>query len=93
MSFGTGPAVDHTTNSDAGMYMYAEASGQSAGDRAWMFSPVLEAAPQGACVSFWYHMYGIGMLVLGKVGISMYAKVGSQGGHLVVSSFTSHYHK
>lgn len=40
--------------------MYTEASGQKRGDQAWLFSPVLEPAPNGACVTFWYHMYGQG---------------------------------
>jgi len=58
MTFNTGPANDHTTDSDRGFYMYAEASGQKPKDRAWLISPALDAAPQGACISFWYHMFG-----------------------------------
>lgn len=57
---GTGPTVDHTAMSNQGLYMYADATGQNPGDRAWLFSPVLSAVPSGACVTFWYHMYGLG---------------------------------
>lgn len=59
-SVGTGPPNDHTTGTDTGLYMYAEVSGQKPGNQAWIYSPLISAAPGGACCSFWYHMYGQG---------------------------------
>ncbi|XP_055957690.1 MAM and LDL-receptor class A domain-containing protein 1-like [Patella vulgata] len=53
----TGPSVDHTTGTDHGFYVYAEASGRNAKDRAWLFSPYLHPTTQ-SCISFWYIMYG-----------------------------------
>lgn len=42
--------------------MYAEASNRKSGDQAWLYSPLLDKAPNGACYSFWYHMFGSGKL-------------------------------
>ncbi|CAF3694948.1 unnamed protein product, partial [Didymodactylos carnosus] len=57
-SYETGPSVDHTTGTTAGYYVFIEASyPQNLGDKAWLVSEVLES-PKGACLEFWYHMYG-----------------------------------
>ena len=40
-----------------GKYMYIEASGVSQGRKARLISPGLNRT-NGACVEFWYHMYG-----------------------------------
>ncbi|XP_072014819.1 MAM and LDL-receptor class A domain-containing protein 2-like [Amphiura filiformis] len=59
-SVNTGPAVDHTKGSSTGVYMYIESSSpQKAGDKAWLVSPLQPAtSPSGACMEFWYHMFG-----------------------------------
>ncbi|XP_060582609.1 MAM and LDL-receptor class A domain-containing protein 1-like isoform X2 [Ruditapes philippinarum] len=54
---GTGPSVDHTTNSDAGFYMYISALGRNAGQRAWFYSQYF-LKTKATCMSFWYFMYG-----------------------------------
>ena len=59
-SSNTGPFTDHTLAPAAGgIYMYTEASSGSAGDTAFLNSPLVDlsglAFPN---VSFWYHMYG-----------------------------------
>ena len=42
-----------------GFYIYIEASGRKAGDKADLLTPVLPpTATTGYCFSFWYHMYG-----------------------------------
>jgi len=52
------PAVDHTTGTSAGHYIYIESSfPQTHGNKAWLVSEVLES-PKGACLDFWYHMKG-----------------------------------
>lgn len=52
------PAVDHTTGTSAGYYIYIESSfPQTHGNKAWLVSEVLES-PKGACLDFWYHMKG-----------------------------------
>ncbi|CAF4949449.1 unnamed protein product, partial [Rotaria magnacalcarata] len=64
-SFGTGPTVDHTTNSAQGHYLYIESSlPAKLNDTARIISEHLVVG-QG-CFSLWYHMYGedIGSLVI-----------------------------
>nr|XP_054757010.1 MAM and LDL-receptor class A domain-containing protein 2-like [Lytechinus pictus] len=59
----TGPSIDHTYGTAFGMYMYFEVSdlgsGSSDGDFAWLVSEHFPST-SGACVYFWYHMYGTG---------------------------------
>ncbi|XP_025084894.1 MAM and LDL-receptor class A domain-containing protein 2-like isoform X1 [Pomacea canaliculata] len=54
---GTGPAVDHTSDSDTGFYMYMESNFHNQGQRAQLYSTLLSPSPL-VCISFWYHMYG-----------------------------------
>ncbi|CAF1593620.1 unnamed protein product, partial [Adineta ricciae] len=64
-SFGTGPTVDHTTNSPQGHYVYIETSSPTKiNDTARIISEQLVTG-QG-CFSLWYHMHGedIGALVI-----------------------------
>ncbi|UJR31098.1 hypothetical protein I4U23_018606, partial [Adineta vaga] len=64
-SFGTGPLVDHTTNSAQGHYIYIETSSPTKpNDTARIISEHLLIG-QG-CFSLWYHMHGedIGSLVI-----------------------------
>ncbi|XP_078375556.1 uncharacterized protein LOC144658924 [Oculina patagonica] len=53
----SGPAFDHTTYTDKGVYIFVEASQRSPGDRARLVSDWL-APNEPACLQFWYHMYG-----------------------------------
>ncbi|KAK7098916.1 hypothetical protein V1264_003131 [Littorina saxatilis] len=57
-SFGTGPNSDHTLGTASGYYMYTEASApRHHGDKAQIISPS-QPSTAGACLQFWYHMYG-----------------------------------
>ncbi|XP_022097778.1 MAM and LDL-receptor class A domain-containing protein 1-like isoform X1 [Acanthaster planci] len=59
-SVATGPAVDHTTNSSSGFYIYIEASSYSTGSKAWLVSEHFDPLSRG-CFEFWYHMLGAGI--------------------------------
>ena len=58
-STGTGPEVDHTLGTDAGIYIYTETTSGSTGDTYIITSPCVDlstlSAPQ---LTFWYHMHG-----------------------------------
>ncbi|XP_066300039.1 MAM and LDL-receptor class A domain-containing protein 2-like [Branchiostoma lanceolatum] len=58
VSVGTGPAVDHTTLTDSGFYMYIEASGQRLNDSAKLIGKSFTTSSIGVCMKFWYQMYG-----------------------------------
>eukprot|EP00117_Sycon_ciliatum_P038623 scpid28565/ scgid28669/ Lysyl oxidase homolog 2A; Lysyl oxidase-like protein 2A len=61
-SRGTGPAVDKTTGTAQGTYMFFEASyPRRQGDRGELMSPMLPAVTNGCRLRFSYHMYGSGM--------------------------------
>ena len=46
-------------STDRGHYIFIETSlPRRLGDTARLLSPVLNANPRGACLRFWYHMYG-----------------------------------
>ncbi|XP_025085553.1 MAM and LDL-receptor class A domain-containing protein 1-like [Pomacea canaliculata] len=80
---GTGPAVDHTSDSDAGFYMYMQADTHSMGQRASFSSSPIPCSPQ-MCISFWYHMYGQdeGTLVVYQSGeqlVTLMTMTGDQG--------------
>ncbi|ESO97870.1 hypothetical protein LOTGIDRAFT_152977 [Lottia gigantea] len=54
----TGPPNDHTYGTRKGKYMYIESSRpRTAGQKARLIS-TSQYATNGACVTFWYHMYG-----------------------------------
>lgn len=60
----TGPNRDHTLGTNAGKYMYTEAS--STGGPAYLYSPCIDlTGVLGPILEFWYHRYGatIGNLV------------------------------
>ncbi|EDO47788.1 predicted protein [Nematostella vectensis] len=58
-STGTGPTVDHTTNSVNGYYMYTEVSNRTGFyAAAHLASPLFRLAGKTCQFSFWYHMYG-----------------------------------
>lgn len=62
-SGGTGPAVDHTLGTAAGIYMYVEASAPAAaGDTATLTSPNLVLTSfTNPGLGFWYHKFGAAM--------------------------------
>eukprot|EP00794_Sanderia_malayensis_P017044 gene17044-18759_t len=65
-SVSTGPATDHTLQTNLGYYMYIETSApRRRGDKARFVSPTRQPTT-GSCFIFWYHMYGstIGSLTL-----------------------------
>ncbi|XP_019642580.1 PREDICTED: MAM and LDL-receptor class A domain-containing protein 1-like [Branchiostoma belcheri] len=56
----TGPTVDHTTGTSTGHYMYIETSlPREQGDTARLLSPSYRRYPDGQCLLFWTHMYGV----------------------------------
>jgi len=59
-SSGTGPAVDHTLGTAAGIYIYTEASGANAPNKlALVTSPYIDVSGlTNPALSFWYHMAG-----------------------------------
>ncbi len=62
ISGGTGPAVDHTVGTAAGIYMYVEASTPAiAGDTASLTSPNITLTGSQIGFSFWYHRAGTSM--------------------------------
>ena len=55
----TGPAVDHTSGNENGMYIYTEASDGSLGDAAYLYPPPFNLdSLNNPAVRFYYHMYG-----------------------------------
>ncbi|XP_025084906.1 MAM and LDL-receptor class A domain-containing protein 1-like [Pomacea canaliculata] len=60
-----GPSTDHTRHTSAGHYMYLETSGANltAGQKAWLVSETLPSPinPTGGCLTFYYHLYGVGI--------------------------------
>jgi len=60
-SFGTGPSGDHTTG--FGIYSYVESSYPNYPNKQFVcYTPEFDvSATPGRMLSFWYHMYGIGM--------------------------------
>ncbi|XP_061588557.1 MAM and LDL-receptor class A domain-containing protein 2 [Cololabis saira] len=54
----SGPAVDHTTNSSHGHYVYVDSSVGEWGDTAFLISNVYQPTNGGTAVTFWYHMKG-----------------------------------
>lgn len=53
----TGPLTDHTLGTSNGYYLYMEALGRTLGQKTVLQSMVFPAAPNGRCLSFWYHMW------------------------------------
>ena len=60
-SFGTGPSGDHTTG--FGIYSYVESSYPNYPSKQFVcYTPEFDvSATPGRMLSFWYHMFGIGM--------------------------------
>ncbi|XP_064647829.1 meprin A subunit beta-like [Lineus longissimus] len=51
----TGPRADY---SGKGYYLYTATTLRKPGDKAYLITPFLSPAPEGACLRFYYHMYG-----------------------------------
>ncbi|WAR02788.1 MLRP1-like protein, partial [Mya arenaria] len=84
----TGPPNDHTLGTRQGSYMYIEASSpRTTGQKARFFSTP-NPATNGACVSFFYHMYGRQMGTL-----NVYAKVGGALGAPILTTSGNHGNK
>lgn len=62
-SGGTGPDVDHTLGTAAGIYIYLETSGGSTGARDTLSSPSIAvgASQNFLTLEYWYHMAGASM--------------------------------
>ncbi|KAL5006374.1 hypothetical protein ScPMuIL_015180 [Solemya velum] len=83
----TGPGADHTYGTRSGHYMYIEPSNGHRGQRAQLVSPA-HARTNGACLRFWYHMYGRTMGTLriyavfnnqSQIGQPLWSRSGNQG--------------
>ncbi|XP_022110871.1 MAM and LDL-receptor class A domain-containing protein 1-like [Acanthaster planci] len=83
----SGPDVDHSKGDSTGFYIYIKAMLQNPGDQARLDAVKATAPATGACVKFWYHMYGSGMGTLmvytgdgkGGLGPSRWSKSGDSG--------------
>lgn len=53
---GVNPNVDHTTQTDAGYYMFAEGKNRNSSDYAILLTPVQDRTT-GSCLHFWYFLY------------------------------------
>ncbi|RDD40325.1 MAM and LDL-receptor class A domain-containing protein 2 [Trichoplax sp. H2] len=79
----TGPLSDHTLGTANGYYIYMEATGRQRGQKTVLQSMVFPPAPNGRCLSFWYHMYS--PFAFGQASsLSIYIqKVGSNFGSIL----------
>ncbi len=58
----SGPNVDHTLGTNAGVYVYTEGSYGSSNDSTTLLSSCIDlSATTDPVLEFWYHMYGSGM--------------------------------
>ncbi|RDD40324.1 MAM and LDL-receptor class A domain-containing protein 2 [Trichoplax sp. H2] len=70
-SFGTGPSADHTTGTEAGHYVYLEASSANLNDNAIFYSPEFAPTSTTRCFTFWYYMYARTQSDMGKLSLSV----------------------
>ena len=79
-SFNTGPPVDHTTGTTAGVYLYLETSGCS-NNTANLISPVFDfTSVASPFITIWYHMQGATMG-------TMHADISTDGGATFTNDF------
>lgn len=52
------PSTDHTTQTNEGYYMLADAKTRQANDRAFLVTP-LHPLTTGSCLHFWYYQHGL----------------------------------
>uniref|UniRef100_A0A3Q3EFD0 MAM and LDL-receptor class A domain-containing protein 2-like n=2 Tax=Kryptolebias marmoratus TaxID=37003 RepID=A0A3Q3EFD0_KRYMA len=102
----TGPAVDHTTNSTHGHYVYVDSSVGEWGDESFLISDVIHPSSRGHCLTFWYHMYGnhVGTLKVymnnremqdggNEEGLLLWIETGNKGDRWLQSSLTIKHEK
>ncbi|XP_070565015.1 MAM and LDL-receptor class A domain-containing protein 1-like [Ptychodera flava] len=58
---GTGPATDHTTGNENGVYLYLEGSNANVDATAKLYSQTFPAKSTTGCLEFWYNMNGGGI--------------------------------
>lgn len=88
-SGGTGPSVDHTLGTSAGVYLFTEASGGSTGDQFIVKSPCIDMPASGIWgLTYWYHMHGgdMGTLEVWVSANGMRTKVDSISGEQQTSN-------
>ncbi|KAM6216200.1 MAM and LDL-receptor class A domain-containing protein 1 [Rhynchocyon petersi] len=79
------PSVDHTTNTMAGWYLYADSSNGKFGDTADILTPVISHMGPKCTLVFWTHMNGatVGSLQVlnkkGNVTSKLWSQTGQQG--------------
>ena len=80
---GTGPVSDHTTEGEGGVYLYLSSVRAEEKQVASLLSPSLRQYEEGACLEFWYSMYGLEVVSLSLVSqedqASLWESDGSQG--------------
>lgn len=94
-SANTGPPQDHTYGTAAGYYMYIEASRpRTRGQKARLITTD-NPSTNGACLQFYYHMYGSSMGTLnlyaqsgGQLGRPIFSRSGNQGNKWIVGRVT-----
>ncbi|CAF0847412.1 unnamed protein product, partial [Rotaria sordida] len=75
-SVGTGPSIDHTLGTPAGMYLYIEASSTFiAAAKAWLISEHYDSGTY--CLVFWYHLNGLDIGAL-----NVYTRIGTSAPQL-----------
>ncbi|XP_051871200.1 enteropeptidase [Pristis pectinata] len=60
----TGPTDDHTCGNQSGYYIVTPSQQFNKIIKVRLYSPELSADTEPSCLSFWYHMYGIGVSYL-----------------------------
>ena len=86
-SSGTGPAVDHTTGTASGNYLYTESSFGMDNKQANLISPQIDLSSgiSSPWLSFWYHMYGSTM---GTLHIDVSTDDGANWTHDIIPAIT-----
>nr|XP_039270832.1 MAM and LDL-receptor class A domain-containing protein 1-like [Styela clava] len=57
----TGPSIDHTRQTEDGVYMLANLFSYQPGMKTIQWTQTYQPTTGPSCVAFWYHMYGQGM--------------------------------
>ena len=79
---GTGPQSDHTTQGEAGHYLYLQSVTASELQEAGLISPLLSQGEAGGCLEFWYLMYGLevmGLRLLTEDRATLWESAGDRG--------------
>ncbi|XP_071965542.1 MAM and LDL-receptor class A domain-containing protein 1-like [Antedon mediterranea] len=86
-STNTGPSTDHTTGTSAGFYIYVETSAPRRPKEVAKISTPRIRTGSAACLTFWYHMYGVHVDTLnvvvnstqGDISNKIWSKTGNRG--------------